>query len=79
MPKPNWQVLTVLPNGDKISTVEVPRYAYFNSASHPFETCVFKKDGPSNVIGQFKTKKEAIEAHTFLVQHELLHELLKTA
>ena len=77
MSKPNWQVITVLPNGTEISTVEVPRYAYFNSASHPFETCVFEKNGPSNVVGQSETKEEAIKAHVFLVSHELMHEILE--
>ena len=80
MAKPNWQVLTVLPNGTEISTVELPKYnAYFNSATYPFETCVFEKNGPSNVVGQYETKEEAIKAHIFLVGHELTHELLGSA
>ena len=79
MTKPNWQVMTVLPNGTEISTVELPQYDYIrHPASYPFETCVFVKYGSSRVVGQFKTKKEAITAHTFLVQHELYHELLES-
>ena len=76
MAKPNWQVMTVLPNGTEISTVELPRQFY--SGSYPFETCVFEKNGSSNVVGQFENKEEAIKAHVFLVQHELLHELMST-
>jgi hypothetical protein len=77
MAKPNWQVMTVLPNGTEISTVELPQYSYFNSASSPYETCVFEKNGPSNVVGQYETKEEAIKAHVFLVGHELMHEILE--
>jgi len=75
MSKPQWQVITVLPNGTEISTVELPAHC-LHEWSDPFETCIFPKTGSSNVVGQFKTKKEAIEAHVFLVQHELYHELL---
>jgi hypothetical protein len=77
MTKSNWQVLTVLPTGTEISTVELPSYC-LHPHSYPFETCVFVKNGSSRVVGQFKTKKEAITAHTFLVQHELYHELLES-
>jgi hypothetical protein len=78
MSKNQWQVMTVLPNGDEISTVELPTYCR-QPSSYPFETCVFPKAGPSNVVGKFETKEEAIRAHVFLVQHELLHELLAKA
>ena len=76
MAKSQWQVITVLPNGTEISTVEFPAHC-LHEWSDPFETCVFEKNGPSNVVGQFKSKKEAIEAHVFLVQHELLHDLME--
>jgi len=76
MAKSQWQVITVLPNGTEISTVELPAHC-LHEWSDPFETCVFEKNGPSNVVGQFKSKKEAIEAHVFLVQHELLHDLME--
>jgi len=46
-------------------------------ASYPFETCVFEKNGPSNVVGHYETKEEAIKAHVFLVGHELMHEILE--
>jgi len=75
MSKPQWQVMTVLPNGTEISTVELPAHC-MHEWSYPFETCIFPKHGPSNVVGHYETKKEAIEAHVFLVQHELYHELM---
>ena len=77
MSKPQWQVMTVLPNGTEISTVELPSYC-MHPHSYPFETCVFPKVGPSNVVGNYNSKEEAIKAHVFLVQHELYHELLST-
>ena len=77
MAKPNWQLMTVLPNGDEISTVELPTYC-LHPGSYPFETCVFPKVGTSNVVGKFKSKEEAIRAHLFLVQHELYHEMMAT-
>ena len=78
MAKPNWQVMTVLPNGTEISTVELPQYDYIrHPASYPFETCIFEKNGPSNVVGQYDSKEEAIKAHVFLVSHELMHEILE--
>lgn len=70
--RPQWQVITVMPNGTKISTVELPSHC-MHPWSHPFETCVFPEHGHSNVVGQYETKEEAIKAHTFLVQHELLN------
>ena len=77
MSKPNWQVMTVLPNGTEISTVELPQYDYDrHPASYPYETCIFVKNGPSNVVGQFETKEEAIKAHVFLVGHELACEAM---
>lgn len=75
MSKPQWQVITVLPNGTEISTVELPAHC-LHEWSYPFETCVFPKVGSSNVVGHYSSKEEAIKAHVFLVQHELLHELL---
>jgi hypothetical protein len=76
MAKPEWQVITVLPNGNEISTVQLPSHC-IHEWSRPFETCVFEKNGASNVVGQFDSKEEAIKAHVFLVQHELLHDLME--
>jgi len=76
MAKSQWQVITVLPNGTEISTVELPAHC-MHEWSYPFETCVFEKNGPSNVVGHFSSKEEAIKAHVFLVQHELLHDLME--
>ena len=75
MAKPQWQVITVLPNGTEISTVQLPSHC-LHEWSRTFETCVFEKNGPSNVVGRFYFKEEAIKAHVFLVQHELMHELI---
>jgi hypothetical protein len=74
-----WQVVTVLPNGTKISTTELPSYAQHGASSlYPFETCIFPNHGSSRVVGQFETKEEAIRSHTFLVGHELMSEMLES-
>jgi hypothetical protein len=70
-----FKVVTQLPNGDKISTVSLPKH-FMSGFSYPFETCIFKQDGSSNVIAIYDTKEEAIKNHVFLVGHELMHDLI---
>lgn len=76
--KKRWQVVTVLPDGTKISTAELPSYAQYGASfiDYPYETCIFPKHGPSNVVGRFETKEEAIKSHAFLVGHELMSEAI---
>jgi len=65
-----WKVLTVLPNGTEVSTVELPGM----SGSVPlWETCLFYTNDSSNVVAQYSSIEEAVKGHSFLVEHELNH------
>lgn len=63
-----WKLLTKLPNGNELSTVELP-YPY-----GVFESCWFYSKGNSMVVAQYQSKAEAIKGHTSLVCFELLVE-----
>ena len=72
MNKP-WQILTQLPNGDEISTVRLPEQFYRNR----WESCLFRQDGSSEVITIYDSEVAAIRGHSFLVAHEVMHDVAK--
>lgn len=54
-----WQLYTMTKVGD-VSTVELP------IVGHPggdYETCIFFKDGDSEVVERYETKDEAAKGH----------------
>ena len=67
-----WQVLTRLPDGRDISTVQLPDWI----EPPRWQTCI-KDDAEteSNVVGTYASQAEAIKGHVFIVHHELLHDL----
>jgi len=67
-----WQVLTRLPDGRDISTVQLPCYL---GMPLRWETCIFDAGTESNVVGTYASQDEAINGHVFIVRHELLHDL----
>ena len=60
-----WKVETTLPNGDQISTVEVPPIG--GSPGGYFQTMVFSKDGSSRILKNHENKREAISFHMWRV------------
>ena len=55
-----WQVVDTMANGDELYTSEFP----FNSArGFQFETCLFRDDGSSTVLGRYVTKAQAQQGH----------------
>lgn len=63
-----WKVLTVLPNGTEVSTVELP--TMFGPV---WETCLFYTNDLSNVVAQYSSIEAAVKGHSFIVEHELNH------
>jgi len=68
-----WKVLTVLPNGTEVSTVELP--TMFGPV---WETCLFYTNDLSNVVAQYSSIEEAVKGHSFIVKHELNHAVAKS-
>ena len=67
-----WQVLTRLPDGRDISTVQLPDWI----EPPRWETCIKDDAGTeSNQVGTYASQEEAIKGHVFIVRHELLHDL----
>lgn len=61
-----WRLNTHLPNGNELSTVELPPLR--ESRPNRFESCWFYADGTSEVVATHPDRETAIKEHHELVQ-----------
>ena len=55
-----WQMKTTLPNGNELSTVQLPNRQY--------ESCWFYANNTSEVVAVYRGREEAVAGHTQLLQ-----------
>lgn len=69
--KDQWKLRTHFPNGDVLSTVELPSMIHTREAPQ-WESCFFYESQESEVVARYDTQEEAIQGHLTLVQKMLL-------
>lgn len=70
--KNQWKLRTHFPNGDVLSTVQLPLLmGYLNPE---WESCFFYESQESQVVARYASEEEAIEGHLTLVRKMLLLE-----
>lgn len=57
-----WQIVTRMPNGNEVSTVNIPW------DQSRWETCVFYPNGSSDVVGVYFSQADAAQGHIETVQ-----------
>lgn len=53
-----WQLKTTLEDGTLVSTIEL-----IFGFGQEYETCIFQKNGDSNVVARYASKEQAIKGH----------------
>ena len=59
-----WQMKTACPNGDELSTVQLPSL----NGSEAYESCWFYKDGTSEVVARYFSREQAVVGHSELLR-----------